>query len=212
MAWWFHNAQEHLNWRCELGVLAIWVGRCPGTAPWYNIGPGVAPGTAKVWASITSSILAGMGQVRSPSASTGSVDKDGVVVCYHQTLYKEVMILKESLSILTMVSMTPCPKQLIKRLLHIPGTHVVTCLTWLSFLSHLIDSMMNSIEDLTTDSFSVYCISSTPSTRVWRGYGIMTWLFISHCFVVIHRRCLHYNFVLALFFDVAFRAIEWCGK
>ena len=73
--------------------------------------------------------------------------------------------LEESLSIPTMVSMTRCPKQLIKGLLHLPGSHVVTCPTWLSFCSHLIDSAVN-FEDLITDSFSVNCTSSTPSNRV----------------------------------------------
>jgi hypothetical protein len=41
--------------------------------------------------------------------------------------------LEESLSIPTMVSMTTCPKQLIKRLRRISGSLVMTCLTWLSF-------------------------------------------------------------------------------
>ena len=49
--------------------------------------------------------------------------------------------LEESLSIPTMVSLTHCLKQLIKRLPRLPISHVVMCPTWLSYLSHLNDSI-----------------------------------------------------------------------
>ena len=72
--------------------MTIWVGRFPGTAPWYNSGMGVAPRNVKVWTGITSSILAQMGHMRSPKLSTWNVDDDGVVRCYHQGSYAGVMV------------------------------------------------------------------------------------------------------------------------
>ena len=59
---------------------------------WGSSGLGVAPGTAKVWTDITSSILAQMGQVRSPPASTWNVDDTGLVVWEHARSYKEFMM------------------------------------------------------------------------------------------------------------------------
>ena len=62
--------------------MAIWVGRCLGTTLLNNI---------DMETSITSSILAWMGQVRSPSASMQTIDVDGVVSCYNQRPRVEVM-------------------------------------------------------------------------------------------------------------------------
>ena len=57
------------------------VRHCLGTSPWTNNDLGVAPGTTKVRTCMTSLIFAGMGQVKSPSASKEIVDVDGVAVC-----------------------------------------------------------------------------------------------------------------------------------
>ena len=67
------------------------MGRCPGTAPWNSSGLGVTPGTAKVQTGITSSLVARMGQVRCPWASTESVDADRVVVRRNPITYVKVM-------------------------------------------------------------------------------------------------------------------------
>ena len=72
--------------------MAIWEKRCPKTSPWYNSGLGVAIGTVKVWASITSSILTRAGKARSPSTSTWNIDANGVVACEHKGSYKEEML------------------------------------------------------------------------------------------------------------------------
>ena len=75
----FSNAQDHLNWSCELGDMAIWMRRYVGIAPCDNSDLGVVPETTQVWTIITSSILAWMEQVRDSSASIQRVDVDEVV-------------------------------------------------------------------------------------------------------------------------------------
>ena len=54
--------------------------RCLGTTPWESSDLEVPDRSAKVRIAITSSIVARMGQVRSPSALRQRVDVDGVVV------------------------------------------------------------------------------------------------------------------------------------
>ena len=49
-----------------------------GTVPWNNSDFRVAPWTAKVPTTISSSILGQMGQVRSPSASPQRIDVDAM--------------------------------------------------------------------------------------------------------------------------------------
>ena len=58
----FLNAQEYPFRRCELGDMAIWVGRYLETLPRYSCGLGLASGIAKVWTCINSLVLAQMGQ------------------------------------------------------------------------------------------------------------------------------------------------------
>ena len=75
----FYNAKEHLNQRCELGNMAIWVGHYPGTTPWNNKGLGLMPNTAYAWVSITPSIFFWMKQVKDPSACLQNVDANNAV-------------------------------------------------------------------------------------------------------------------------------------
>ena len=87
------NAEDHLNRRCELGDMTIWVGRWLGRALWYNSGIGVAPKITKVWTGMISSTFAQMWQVRNPLASTWSVDKNGVVSCKIQSCMPLAVVL-----------------------------------------------------------------------------------------------------------------------
>ena len=70
--------------------------------------------------------------------------------------------LEEILSIPTMVSMTRCPKQLIKRLWRLPNSPCVTWPTCKSLLSHLNWLMMNFVEDCTTYWGAIGIAHTTP--------------------------------------------------
>ena len=65
------------------------MGRCLRTTPWNNNDLGVAPGTAEIRTSITSSIFARMGPVRSILVFTHRVDVNGVVTRKNQETARE---------------------------------------------------------------------------------------------------------------------------
>ena len=67
------------------------MGRCLKTAPWNNSDLGMTLEIAKVQTGITSSILAFMGQMNYPWASTQSLDANKVVIYRNQITYLEVM-------------------------------------------------------------------------------------------------------------------------
>ena len=58
--------------------MAIWVGRCLVTTPWDSSDLGVVSWIAKVRTTITSAILAPMGQVKSLATSMRRVDVDSI--------------------------------------------------------------------------------------------------------------------------------------
>lgn len=82
-----------------------------------------------------------------------------------------VVLLEESLSIPIMVSMTPCPKQLVKQLWRLPNSFFLTWPTCESFLNDLNDFWWTLLKTLQHTHFCVPCIiHSIHSCMTWIEY------------------------------------------
>ena len=123
-----------------------------------------------------------------------------------------VLTLEESLSIPTMVSMTHCPKQLIKWLLHLPSSHVVTCPTRLSFFQSF--KWLNDELYWRPHNILIFC----PLYIIHSIHSCMTWIEDDDLVVSKSFFCCHFTTMstlwlrIRIFYGVAFLHIEWRGK
>ena len=84
MTSWFYNAQKHLNQRCKLENMTIWVGCFLGTTSLNNNDMGMASGIIDVRTNIISLIFVVMGQMINPSTSVRRIIVYELLTCRNQ--------------------------------------------------------------------------------------------------------------------------------